>query len=66
MLVCQGQSVAYSKQILLDSKIYCHKKLAEGDNEQDIYNFLSQRYGDWIIFKPKFDEKPFLDNLHLF
>ncbi len=60
-LVCQGQSVADSNSdFALTVKSIVKEKLAEGDNEQDIYNFLSQRYGDWIIFKPKFDEKNFL------
>jgi len=52
-LVCQGQTVSDSNsdfaQII---KSVVNDKIQEGMTEKEIYNFLSDKYGDWILFKP--------------
>ena len=32
----------------------------QGKTEDEIYNFLSEKYGDWILYKPKFNYENFL------
>ena len=29
--------------------------IKQGKTEDEIYNFLSDKYGDWILYKPKFN-----------
>jgi len=52
-LVCQGQTVSDSNsdfaQII---KSVVDDKIQEGMTEKEIYNFLSDKYGDWILFNP--------------
>ena len=50
-LVCQGQSVADSNSDFAQTiKIVVNDKLKEGMNEEQIYNFLAEKYGDWILY----------------
>ena len=52
-LVCQGQSVADSNSDFAQTiKIVVNDKLKEGMNEEQVYNFLAEKYGDWILYKP--------------
>ena len=52
-LVCQGQTVSDSNsnfaQII---KSVVDDKVQEGMSGKEIYNFLSEKYGDWILFNP--------------
>ena len=34
--------------------------IKQGKSEEEIYNFLSDKYGDWILYKPKFNFENFL------
>ena len=34
--------------------------IKQGKTEDEIYNFLSDKYGDWILYKPKFNFGNFL------
>ena len=57
-MTCQNQSIYesetnFSKDII---KIV-ESKFLEGKNEDEIKNFLVLRYGEYILFKPKFDNK---------
>ena len=55
-LVCQGQSIYDSDSEFANSlKIVVKQKLADGKNEKEIYDFLSSKYGSWIVYKPNFD-----------
>ncbi len=55
-IVCQGQSIAESNSDFAQTiKIVVRDKIDQGNNEQEIYNFLSEKYGEWIIYKPKFN-----------
>ena len=35
-------------------------KISQGKNEREIYNFLSSKYGDWILYDPKLNAGNFL------
>ena len=52
-LVCQGQTIAESNSDFAQTiKIVVRDKISQGKNEKEIYNFLVEKYGEWIIFKP--------------
>ena len=54
-LVCQNQSIDESKSPLAkDLRIIIRKKLLEGKRDDEIYTFLTDRYGDFILLKPPF------------
>ncbi len=56
-LICQGQSVYDSNsEFALSVKMLISQKLAAGKSEDDIYNFLKSKYGDWIVYKPKINK----------
>ena len=60
-LICQGQSVYDSQsEFALSMKLLIKKKLKEGSSEKEIYEFLKNQYGDWIVYDPKFDKKTLL------
>ena len=54
-LVCQNQSVDESNSPLAkDLRTVIREKLLEGKNDDEIYSFLTDRYGDFILLKPPF------------
>ena len=55
-IVCQGQSIAESNSDFAQTiKIVVRDKIDQGDDEKEIYEFLAEKYGEWIIYKPKFN-----------
>ena len=57
-MTCQNQSVHdsdsdYSKDI----KLLVKEKFKEGLSEKEIKDFLTKRYGEYILFKPYFNSK---------
>ena len=60
-LVCQGQSIAESNSdFALTLKSVIKDQLKSGKSKNEIYNFLSDKYGDWILYKPKINKINFL------
>ena len=60
-LICQGQSVHDSDSEFANSlKLLVDKKLNEGFNEKQIYNYLSEKYGEWILYDPKLNKNTYL------
>ena len=54
-LVCQNQSIDESNSPLAkDLRTVIREKLLEGKNDEEIYSFLTDRYGDFILLKPPF------------
>ena len=52
-MVCQNQSIDESNAPLAkDLRILIRKKIKEGNKDQEIYEFLTDRYGDFILLKP--------------
>ena len=52
-MVCQNQSIDESNAPLAkDLRILIRDKIKEGYTEKQIYNFLTDRYGDFILLKP--------------
>ena len=56
-LICQGQSVYDSESEFASSiKIVIDKKINEGLHEEQIYKFLREKYGDWVIYDPQLNK----------
>ena len=56
-LICQGQSVYDSNsEFALSVKTLILQKLAAGSSEDDIYNFLKSKYGDWMVYEPEINK----------
>ena len=52
-VICQNQSIDESNSILAkDLRILIRKKIQEGYEDKEIYKFLAERYGDFILLKP--------------
>ena len=52
-MVCQNQSVDESNAPLAkDIRILIRKQIKEGKNDNEIYKFLTDRYGNFILLKP--------------
>ena len=57
-LICQGQSVYDSQSdFALSMKILISKKIKEGKSEKQIYDYLKNQYGEWIVYDPEFNRK---------
>jgi cytochrome c-type biogenesis protein CcmH len=60
-LVCQNQSIDESAAPLAkDLRILIRKKVKEGHTENEIYKFLTDRYGDFILLKPPLKRTTFM------
>ena len=60
-LICQGQSVYDSESDFASSiKLIVDQKINQGSNEEQIYEFLRKKYGDWIIFDPKLNKNTYI------
>ena len=59
-LICQGQSVYDSDSEFANSvKFLVEKKLQEGLTERQIYNYLKDKYGEWILYNPEFNKNTY-------
>ena len=59
-LICQGQSVYDSQSdFALSLKLAIKRKINEGYNEVQIYEYLKNQYGEWIVYDPKFSKNTF-------
>ena len=60
-LVCQGQSISDSNSdFAVTLKLVVKDLIKQGKTEKEIYDFLSEKYGDWILYKPKLNLGNFL------
>ncbi len=52
-LICQGQSIADSNSEFSQTiKLVVKDQIKEGKTEKEIYDFLIEKYGEWIVYKP--------------
>ena len=55
-MVCQNQSIDESNAPLArDLRVLIRSKIKEGEKDKEIYKFLADRYGDFILLKPPFN-----------
>jgi len=60
-LICQGQSVYDSESEFASSiKLIVDRKINEGLKEKQIYQFLREKYGDWVIFDPLLNKNTYV------
>jgi len=52
-MICQNQSIDESNALLAkDLRVLVRKKIIDGKSDKEIYQFLTDRYGDFILLKP--------------
>jgi cytochrome c-type biogenesis protein CcmH len=60
-LICQGQSVYDSESEFASSiKLIVGRKINEGLKEDSIYEFLREKYGDWIVYDPQLNKNTYI------
>ena len=60
-LVCQNQSIDESSAPLAkDLRALIRAKVQKNETDEEIYKFLTDRYGDFILLKPPFKISTFL------
>ena len=53
-VVCQNQNIDESDAtIAKDMRLILRQRLLAGDNDQEIKDFFVTRYGDYVLFKPR-------------
>jgi cytochrome c-type biogenesis protein CcmH len=54
---CQNQNLADSNsELSLDLKQVIYEKLLAGETDQQIIEFMKQRYGEFILFNPELNQ----------
>ena len=54
-LVCQNQSIAESNaELALDLRRQINEQIAAGKSDAEIVDFMVQRYGDFVLYRPPF------------
>jgi cytochrome c-type biogenesis protein CcmH len=52
-LVCQNQSIAESNaELALDLRRQIREQIAAGKSDDEIVDFMVQRYGDFVLYRP--------------
>jgi cytochrome c-type biogenesis protein CcmH len=55
-MVCQNQSIDDSEAPLArDLRLLVRERIADGDSDQQVLNFLVARYGEFVLLKPRFE-----------
>jgi cytochrome c-type biogenesis protein CcmH len=56
-MVCQNQSIDDSSAPLArDLRLLVRERIAKGDSDQQVLDFLVARYGDFVLLKPPFEK----------
>ena len=59
-LICQGQSIYDSdSEFAISLKLVVQNKIKQGFTEKQIYDFLSNKYGEWILYDPGFSKNTY-------
>ncbi|MFA5920304.1 MAG: cytochrome c-type biogenesis protein [Methylococcaceae bacterium] len=57
-LVCQNQTIADSNaELAADLRRQVYEMLQQGKSKQEIIQFMTDRYGDFVLYKPPFKGK---------
>lgn len=57
-LVCQNQSIDESEATLAkDLRLIVRERLKLGDNDEEVINFIRERYGDFVLLDPPVNKK---------
>ena len=59
-LICQGQSVYDSdSEFAISLKLLVKNKIEDDLTENQIYELLIKKYGDWILYDPKLNKNTY-------
>ena len=60
-LVCQGQTIHESNSELAeDIKSLIREKIVEGESDDEIKQFLVEKYGEWVLMTPRFNQYTYI------
>jgi cytochrome c-type biogenesis protein CcmH len=60
-LVCQNQTIADSNaDLAADLRRQVYEMLQKGQSKEDVVKFMTERYGDFVLYKPPFKSKTVL------
>jgi cytochrome c-type biogenesis protein CcmH len=60
-MVCQNQSIDDSEAPLArDLRLLVRERIAAGDSDSQVINFLVARYGEFVLLKPRFEPQTLL------
>ena len=60
-LVCQSQTIHESNSELAeDIKLLIREKILAGKTDHEIKQFLVEKYGEWILMTPRFNQHTYL------
>src|SRR5499427_2166241 len=60
-LVCQNQSIDDSEAPLArDLRLLVRERIAAGDSDNQVIDFLVARYGEFVLLKPRFERQTLL------
>lgn len=60
-LVCQNQNLADSNaDLAVDLKNIVQQKILDGESDQQILQFMTDRYGDFVLYRPPLKSNTFL------
>lgn len=58
---CQNQNLADSNApIAADLRRELHRLLEEGRDDEEIVDFMVQRYGEYVLYRPRFEPRTWL------
>jgi cytochrome c-type biogenesis protein CcmH len=60
-MVCQNQSIDDSEAPLArDLRLLVRERIAAGDTDKQVIDFLVARYGEFVLLKPRFEDRTLL------
>ena len=60
-LVCQNQNIADSHaELAQDLRRKVYEKLNAGQSNQQIIDYMTERYGDFVLYRPPFNTRTFI------
>jgi cytochrome c-type biogenesis protein CcmH len=60
-VVCQNQSVGDSNaELAQDVRELVHKKIRAGESDQQIKDFMVERYGEFVLYNPPLNTKSYV------
>jgi cytochrome c-type biogenesis protein CcmH len=60
-MVCQNQSIDDSEAPLArDLRLLVRERLAAGDSDAQVIDFIVARYGEFVLLKPRFEQQTWL------
>ncbi|WP_133408348.1 heme lyase NrfEFG subunit NrfF [Parashewanella tropica] len=58
---CQNQDLVDSNSpVAHDLRIQVYKMVDEGKSDEQIVQYMTQRYGDFVLYKPRMDSKTYI------